>query len=109
MSANEDELPDQFDGELMKIGRGYEDLKELYDRVRDLDSYNEDPRAADYDSGEFMKALKELVPGDESPEHLLQERNNQIEADSLKGWEDEHGTVYIMDPENAEEAYIWME
>lgn len=108
MSANEDELPDQFDGELVKVGRGYEDLKEIYDRVRDIEGYNQDPTAGDYeDATEFVNAIKELVPGD-SETHVLEERNNQIEADSLEGWED-NGVFYLLDPENTEEGYIWME
>ena len=111
MSTNEDELPDNFDGELVKIGRGYEDLKELYDRVRDIEGYNQDPTAATYeDATEFINAIKELVPGeDHEEEHLLQERSNQVEADSLNGFKDENEVVYILDPENAEEEYIWME
>lgn len=101
------ELPDKFDGELVKIGRGYEDLRAIYDRVRDLEGYNEDPSAASYeDATEFVNAIKELVPGEEDEDHLLEERSNQLEADSLDCFEDEDGVFYLYNPEGPAEEYL---
>ena len=101
------ELPDNFDGELVKIGRGYEDLRAIYDRVRDVDMYNEDPTAADYeDATEFVNAIKELVPGEVDEDHLEQERSNQLEASSLDSFEDENGVFYLYNPEGPAEEYL---
>lgn len=98
------ELPDNFDGDLVKIGRGYEDLRAIYDRVRDVDMYNEDPTAADYeDATEFVNAIKELVPGEVDEDHLEQERSNQVNASSLDSFTDENGVFYLYNPEEAEE------
>jgi len=101
------ELPEKYDGDLVQIGRGYEDLKELYDRVRDMDQFNEDPTAASYeDATEFVNAIKELVPGESDDVHLEEERSNQLEAQSLDSFEDEHGVFYLYNPEGAAEEYI---
>lgn len=101
------ELPDKFDGDLVKIGRGYEDLRAIYDRVRDVDMYNEDPTAADYeDATEFVNAIKELVPGEVDEDHLEQERSNQLEASSLDSFEDENGVFYLYNPEGPAEEYL---
>ena len=101
------ELPDNFDGDLVKIGRGYEDLRAIYDRVRDVDMYNEDPTAADYeDATEFVNAIKELVPGEVDEDHLEQERSNQLEASSLDSFEDENGVFYLYNPEGTAEEYL---
>ena len=101
------ELPDNFDGDLVKIGRGYEDLRAIYDRVRDVDMYNEDPTAADYeDATEFVNAIKELVPGEVDEDHLEQERSNQLEASSLDSFEDENGVFYLYNPEGPAEEYL---
>ena len=76
------ELPERYDGDLVQIGRGYEDATE------------------------FVNAIKELVPGESDDVHLEEERSNQLEAQSLDSFEDEHGTFYLYNPEGAAEEYI---
>lgn len=98
---------DNFDEDLAEIGEGWEDLKRLYDSVREFDSYNEDESAATYESEtEFVNAIQEMIPGEDIDEYILTENGCQLDAEGLNQFKHENLPVYVIhDPEN-KEAYI---